>query len=227
MALETELKFSLLPSHNAAFRRLMASHVPGTAPTTTLYSVYYDTPSLALMQQGMGLRLRQVDGHWLQTLKFAEQAGAGLHQRLELEKAVSGPVLELDQITDRKARRFLTQHHIASVLAPLFTTTIRRQCWTLQDGHGNSLEVSLDHGTIEGQGQTLKVNEVEIELKQGQTQALFDLALKLASSLPLTPHPQSKPERGYALYCDVWPLTPSKAQLPTLSATMTPQSEPK
>lgn len=223
MALETELKLRLPPNRNAAFRRLLANQALSAVPPVTLVSVYYDTPSLALMQRDMGLRLRQVDGQWLQTLKLAEQAGAGLHQRPELEEVVSGPALELDRITDRKARRFLTKDTIAPVLAPLFTTTIKRSCWTVQDEQGNTLEVCLDQGTIEGREQTVKVNEVEIELKQGQVPALFELALKLAGSLPLIPDPQSKAERGYALYRDTAPLTPSKAQLPALSATMTPQ----
>lgn len=222
MTIETKLKLWLPASKNAAFRRLIAEHALNSSPPTPLVSMYYDTPALALMQRGMGLRLRQVDGQWVQTLKLAEQAGAGLHQRPELEVAVSGSALELDRIADRKVRQFLTREDIGPALVPLFSTKIKRSYWTLQDAQGNTLEVCLDQGTVQGWDQTLKVNEVEIELKQGQVHAVFDLALMLAGSLPLIPYPQSKAERGYALYRNVSPLTPSKAQLPTLSAKMSP-----
>jgi inorganic triphosphatase YgiF len=224
MTIESELKLWLPPSKNAAFRRSMASHEPKAAPPVTehLVSVYYDTPSLDLAQRDMGLRLRRVNGQWIQTLKLGEQAGAGLHQRPELEAAVNGPALELDQIADRDARRFLSKGHIASALEPLFTTDIKRTRWTLQDLRGNTVEVCLDQGSIAGRQQTLKLNEVEIELKQGDVQALFELALSLADSLPLIPEAQSKAARGYALYRGGKPLEPSKAQNPRLRLKMTP-----
>lgn len=224
MTIETELKLRLPPTRNAAFRRLMTTRAPNAAPPETerLVSVYYDTPTLALAQRDIGLRLRQVGAQWLQTVKLSEQAGTGLHQRPELEAAVSGPALELDRVTDRKIRRFLTQNAIATTLMPLFTTDIRRTRWTLQDTEGNTLEVSLDQGTICSREQTVKLNEVEIELKQGDVQAVFELALTLANSLPLIPDPQSKAERGYALHRGTPLLEPSKGQRPALRAKMTP-----
>ncbi|MCW3479779.1 CHAD domain-containing protein [Neisseriaceae bacterium JH1-16] len=226
MAIETELKLRLPPSKNAAFRRLMASRVDAGSPPESerLLSIYYDTPELTLAQHDMGLRLRRVGERWVQTLKLAEQAGAGLHQRPELEAVVDGPVLALDQIADRKIRRFLTQDSIAPALVPLFTTDIKRTRWVLQDKDGNLLEVCLDQGHICGQDQTLKLNEVEIELKQGKVQAVFELALALANTLPLIPDPQSKAERGYALYQGPPSLAPSKALLPTLNRKLTPDA---
>src|SRR5262245_14290278 len=108
MTIETELKLRLPPTRNATFRRQMTTLAPNAAPPETerLISIYYDTPTLALAQRDIGLRLRQVGTQWLQTLKLGEQAGAGLHQRPELEAAVSGPALELDQVTDRKIQQF-------------------------------------------------------------------------------------------------------------------------
>lgn len=222
MTIETELKLRLPPNRNAVFRRLMAARVPEVAPETEqLVSVYYDTPTLALAQQDMGLRLRRVGDQWLQTLKLDEQAGAGLHQRPELEVVVSGDSLELEQIPDRKIRQFLAQESIATGLAPLFTTDITRTRWLLRNASGNTLEVCLDHGTISSQQRTLKINEVEIELKQGEVRDVFELALELAASLPLIPDPHSKAEQGYRLYLGSPPQEPAKAHLPVLRNDMT------
>lgn len=222
MTTETELKLRLPPTKNAAFKRLLDAHQAAPPKTEHLVSLYFDTPSLDLAQRDMGLRLRQVDGQWIQTLKLGEQAGAGLHQRPELEAPVAGQALELKQIANREAREFLSQKHIASALSPLFTTDITRTQWTLQDPQGNTLEVSLDHGSIIARQRTLKINEVEIELKQGDVQALFELALAWAGSLPLIPEAPSKAARGYALYQERALLEPSKAQIPRLRPKMTP-----
>lgn len=224
MTIETELKLWLPPAKNAALRRLLAAHEPQAAPPETLHlvSLYFDTPSLDLAQRDMGLRLRQVGGQWIQTLKLAEQAGAGLHQRPELEVLVKGQALELDQIENRAARQFLSQDHIASALSPLFTTNITRIQWTLQDHQGNTIGISLDHGSIISGQRTLKINEVEIELKQGTVHALFELALTWAASLPLIPEAQSKAARGYTLYQEDLPCKPSKAKTPRLRSKMTP-----
>ncbi|HJU49611.1 MAG TPA: CHAD domain-containing protein, partial [Pseudogulbenkiania sp.] len=224
MVLETELKLRLPPNRNAAFRRWMAAHAANAAAPETeqLLSIYYDTPTLELAQRDIGLRLRRVGDHWLQTVKLGEQAGTGLHQRQELETEVSGEALELERIVDRKIRQLLPQEDVASVLAPLFSTDIKRTRWIVRDARGNILEVCLDQGTIRAQGQSIKLNEVEIELKQGDVQAVFDLALQLASALPLIPDSQSKAERGYAL-CRNTPLpAASKARLPPLHTTLTP-----
>jgi inorganic triphosphatase YgiF len=226
MTTETELKLRLPSTKNTAFKRLLAAHQPQAAPPTTehLFSLYFDTPSLELAQRDMGLRLRQVDGQWLQTLKLGEQAGAGLHQRPELEVPVTGQALELDQIANNEVRQFLSQKRIASALSPLFTTDITRTQWILQDLQGNTMEVSLDHGSIIARQRTLKINEVEIELKQGNVQGLFELALSWAGSLPLIPEAPSKAARGYALYQERALLAPSKAQIPCLRSKMTPHA---
>jgi len=225
MTIETELKLRLPPGKNAAFRRLMAAHVPeGSQPESEhLVSIYYDTSDLALARRDMGLRLRQVGGQWIQTLKLAEQAGAGLHQRPEQEAVVAGPNLELDKISGRKIQSFLSQDIDAAGLMPLFTTDIKRTRWMVQDAQGNTVEVCLDQGTVRGHEQAVKLNEVEIELKQGETQAVFELALKLVNTLPLIPDPQSKAERGYALYREAPLLAPAKAQLPTLPRKLSPE----
>lgn len=221
MTIETELKLRMPPRMNAVLRRWMATHFPDTPPKTEqLTSIYYDTPDLALAAHGIGLRLRKVDGQWIQTVKLGEKTGAGLHQRPELEAAVDGPTLERNRITDQHVQQLLTDDAVAPALAPLLNMDIKRTSWTLQDNQNNTLEICLDHGLIHTQDQTLKLNEVEIELKQGDVNGVFDMALRLAQSFPLIPDPQSKAERGYALFRKESLSSPSKARIPTLRAEL-------
>lgn len=223
MALETELKLRLPPNRNAALRRWMAQHAAAAAPVTEqLLSIYYDTPTLTLAQRDIGLRLRRVGDRWLQTVKLGEQAGGGLHRRQELETEVSGEALEPERIAERTIRQLLTREDVASALAPLFRTDIKRTRWMLCDAGGNILEVCLDQGTIRGQARSMKLNEVEIELKQGHVQAVFDLALQMAGTLPLIPDPQSKAEHGYALCRSAASPAASKARLPPVRGKQTP-----
>jgi inorganic triphosphatase YgiF len=224
MAIETELKLTLPATKNAVFKRLLAAHAAAVHPPEVkqLLSIYFDTPALDLARRDMALRLRCVDGEWLQTLKLGEQAGAGLHQRPELEITVGGQALELARISNRKARQFLTQEHIVTALMPLFSTDISRTQWLLHDMHDNAMEIALDRGWIICGNHKQKLNEVEFELKQGDAAALFELALDLSSTLALIPEAQSKAARGYALYPATPPLTPTKAQLPALQPQQTP-----
>lgn len=224
MSIETELKFTLPASKNAAFKRLLAAHTPVVPrpEIKQLLSIYFDTPSLDLARRDMALRLRCVNGEWLQTLKLGEQAGAGLHQRPELEIAVNGQALEVARISDRKARQFLSQKHIAAALLPLFSTDISRTQWLLHDAHDNAMEIALDRGWIICGQHKQKLNEVEIELKHGDAAALFELALDWSGTLALIPEAQSKAARGYALYPGTPALTPTKAQLPVLHPQQTP-----
>lgn len=224
MSIEAELKFTLPATKNAAFKRLVRTHTPAARPPEVkhLLSIYFDTPALDLAQRDMALRLRCVDGQWLQTLKLGEQAGAGLHQRPELEIAISGRALELARISDLKTRRFLTQKSIASTLAPLFSTDITRTEWQLQDAKGNAMEIALDRGWIIGGRSKQKLNEVEIELKHGRVAALFELALDWSQSFALIPESQSKASRGYAMYPGTPQFAPAKSQLPALDTKLTP-----
>ncbi|MTD33816.1 CYTH domain-containing protein [Paludibacterium denitrificans] len=198
MHFETELKLRLAPQKNAAFRRLMATHAP--APSRKhIVSHYYDTATLELARYNMALSLRRQDGQWVQAIHLDDTAGSGLHQRLTFEAQVASQAIDLANITDEATRRFLLQDKIARALRPLFTTDVQRTKWHLEDENGNELEVVLDHGTIVGDTQTHKINEVKLGLRQGQASALFDLALALGKHFSMMPEPLSKVAQGHLL----------------------------
>jgi inorganic triphosphatase YgiF len=61
------------------------------------------------------------------------------------------------------------------------------------------VEVALDLGHIDAGGKSAPICELELELKAGQTSALFDIARELARTLAILPAHLSKAERGYRL----------------------------
>src|SRR5690606_41184005 len=64
---------------------------------------------------------------------------------------------------------------------------------------GAQIEVALDVGEIRAGGRSQPICEIELELKAGQPDALFALALVWAGRLDCLPFDVSKAERGVRL----------------------------
>ncbi|MDO4794818.1 MAG: CYTH domain-containing protein [Brachymonas sp.] len=219
--MQTEIEWTLcLPDdQQPVFIRQVAQLFPAaSAPQVhALRSIYYDTPTLELAQRHMGLRLRQQGDGWVQTLKFtpteamvsarasdasdavaANPASLGLHTRVEIEHATATQALELHRIIHAPMRDFLSSPGIAPRLQPVFETRIERTLWQLPC-NGSLLELALDAGSIEANGRSLPVSEIEIELKHGHADALFAAVQTLQRAFALSPQKQNKAERGYRL----------------------------
>ena len=83
-------------------------------------------------------------------------------------------------------------------LEPVFTTDFKRLVWDIEY-RGSCFELCLDQGRVHnGQG-SLAINEIELELKSGEPQALYQAALEFQNHLPLWLEDVSKAQRGYAL----------------------------
>lgn len=221
--MEIELKLLLAPEDVPLLR---AHPLLAQAPQLfAMHDIYVDTPDLQLCRHQAGLRVRQVDGRWVQTLKAGGQVSGGLHSRHEWENelASSTPDLDaLDAAIGRKqpVRALLRQPEIRDGLQPVFTTRIERTVWQLQTPQGDHIECVLDQGVIESGERSVAISEVELELKQGQAASLFDVALALLREVPLQLGHMSKAERGYRLAAPQ-PRKASKAQPLLLDAAMT------
>ncbi|MDO4768804.1 MAG: CYTH domain-containing protein [Brachymonas sp.] len=220
MHTEIELTLCLPANQQKAFIERVTQLFPAaSAPQTqALRSIYYDTPALELARQGMGLRLRQQGDAWVQTLKLkppkpanpnvtpdapsaaadAAPASQGLHTRVEIEHTTATQALELHRIDHAPIRDFLSSPSIAPHLRPVFETRIQRTQWQLPCSN-SLLELALDVGTIEGNGRSLPISEIEIELKHGSADALFAVSQILQQAFALSPQAQNKAERGYRL----------------------------
>ncbi|MDQ7732970.1 CYTH domain-containing protein [Halomonas sp. SpR1] len=205
--MEVELKLALAPAGPAALAQHphLASH---PARKQSLTNTYFDTPQGDLAKARIALRLRQVDGQVLQTVKTAGQGGGGLSQREEWEWQVTGPQLDLASIA--KLPPFQGElSGVLDALAPQLSTDFTRRSWQLKErtpGQESHIELVLDEGEIISGGYRTPIREAELELKGGEPEALWALALTLAEQVPLRPSDSSKASRGNALSAQHWPL---------------------
>ncbi|MDX8123641.1 CYTH and CHAD domain-containing protein [Janthinobacterium sp. GMG2] len=228
--MEIELKLLLAQQDVSRLRAhpLLAQSTQGEPQLLRMHDIYVDTPDLQLCRHQAGLRVRQVDGRWVQTLKAGGTVSGGLHSRHEWEGEVPGPqpdLAALDSVIGRKQpiRALLRQDAIRDALRPVFTTRMERTVWQLRTPQGDEIECVLDQGVIEsgadGAARSVPVSEIELELKQGQASSLFDVALALLQEVPLQLGHMSKAERGYRLAA-AQPLQAVKAQPLALDAAM-------
>jgi triphosphatase len=209
--METELKLLIAPADVAAFRHLalLKQHATARPVTRLLRSTYFDTPDLDLRSHGMELRVRRVGRLSVQTLKTAgDAAQAGLHQRQEWETRVSGPLPEPGKLVALAGAGFtwgslLGSPGLAQRLAPIFASEVRRTVWHLRWAQESQVELALDQGELRHGDKHELISEIELELKAGDPEALFDLALQLLERVPLRVGNLGKATRGYALAAPV------------------------
>jgi inorganic triphosphatase YgiF len=215
--MEVELKLLLAEADNDKLMHhpLIGAHARAPVSRQQTAARYFDTVDLHLLHQGAGLRVRKMDGKWLQTMKAGGNAQNGLHQRNEWEGAVDRPWPQLGRLRkligdDQRWLDALDAPDLKRRLEPLFAVQVERSRWDLQVD-GSEIEMVLDHGVIERHGKQLPVNEIELELKSGDPAALFNFALQLQEQIPLRISNSSKAERGYSL-CRQTGTVPVKAQ---------------
>jgi len=224
MAEEIELKLALAPQQVGALRRdpTLKAQALKRPVTRRLFSVYYDTPDLRLSQAGMALRVRRSGRRFLQTLKIAGAAGGGLHQQMEFEQPVPTEQPDLMQIADPALRRFLAKQKIVGRVVPIFSTDIKRRIWLLGIS-GAEIEVALDEGEIQSGANRRALTELELELKLGATDAIYELAIDLAERCPFRIEWQTKAARGYRLFAGGEPASQRGSQI-TIDVSATAKS---
>ncbi|TVP44390.1 MAG: CYTH domain-containing protein [Halomonas sp.] len=205
--IEVELKLALAPEGPSALGQ--HPHLISTPPRQqTLVNTYFDTPEGDLARARIALRLRQIDGQVLQTVKTAGHGGGGLSQRQEWEWQVPGPGLDITALAALPP----FQGELGGVLdtlAPQLSTNFMRRSWQLHDEterQESHIELVVDEGEIISGGFHTPIREMELELKAGDPEALWSLALILAEQVPLRPSDSSKAARGNALSDQHWAL---------------------
>jgi triphosphatase len=162
-----------------------------------LVSVYFDTPSLKLRKKGISLRVRHVGGQHLQTIKCNEPGNGATLSRNEWETEIDGNSLDLEAARGTALQPLLTGR-VRRALQPIFETRVRRTVYPIRYDDSD-IHLSIDEGRIEAGHQSSSLHEVELELKHGQSPALFRLAHQLAKRVPVTLGVKSKADRGYEL----------------------------
>lgn len=199
MATETELKLRIAPEHLARLREhsFWQTHASSTPRTRQLFNQYFDTPDLALHHAAMALRLRRNGEQWLQTLKGGGEIEAGLHKRNEWEVAVAGAALDFSAHAEVDWTSLLPQA-LREKLQPVFITDFMRSSFMLSFADAQ-IEVCMDEGFIHTHKRRHTICEIELELKSGSAQALFQLALALLDIAPMSIEVVNKAEYGFRL----------------------------
>lgn len=208
MAQEVELKLALAETDQARFLRHPLLREASAKHSEQLDNIYYDTENLALRRRGIALRLRRKGRLWLQTVKLAGTAAAGLSSRPEWETPYGGH-FDFSAIEDAELRAWLQRPRLLARILPVCETRFRRNSWTLPAGEGSVL-LTLDRGWVIGGGRREVISELELELAAAPVPALFTIAARLAERIPLVPAVLSKAERGYRLHAGSAP-SPVKA----------------
>ncbi|MBU1395779.1 MAG: CYTH domain-containing protein, partial [Gammaproteobacteria bacterium] len=195
-SVEIELKLALPPQQAAAFLKRMARR--RDAPVRQeLITRYFDTPDFALSAQGVALRVRRAGRRWLQTLKTEGERRGGLSQRAEFEMPVARSMPDWSRFPAEALA--LVPEALRAQLVPVFETRFDRTAWLLKGRGGAQIEVALDVGEVRAGKNSQPICEIELELKAGQPDALFALALEWAGAFDCLPFDISKAERGVRL----------------------------
>lgn len=164
--------------------------------TRELISIYYDTPDDVLREAGVFLRVRSTGSGYVQTIKTARGDSEFL-ERSEWECALASAHPDL-AAAEGTALAPLLSEKVRAALGPRFETRFHRRTY-LVDRDGTLIEVAIDQGDIVAGDRRSRVCELELELKSGDSAALFSLAKLLAQSVPLTLGIKTKAERGFDL----------------------------
>ncbi|WP_367988206.1 CYTH domain-containing protein [Vibrio sp. NTOU-M3] len=199
METEIELKFFVSPDFSETLLKKIAETKVLQHSCRELGNTYFDTPDNWLRQHDTGLRIRRYDDVYVQTVKTAGRVVAGLHQRPEYnaEHSSNEPDLSLHPGDIWPSGRDINS--LQSQLVPLFSTNFTREQWLIGMPDGSQVEVAFDQGAVEAGELRDPICEVELELKSGQTDALFTLARLLCEDGGMRLGNQSKAAKGYRL----------------------------
>ena len=195
MATELEIKLTLSEQSQAeALAWLLAQPEASEGPRKVLVNRYYDTPNAALNRARAALRVREVGGRYIQTLKTQGEFVDGAHRREEWEWEIPSADLDVSLLEQTP----LNDQVDLSELKLAFETNFTRQIVMLNTGEA-VIEVAVDSGEVAGGNEARSLHEVEFELKSGNPTSLMIWAAALAREVPVFLNLVSKAEQGYHL----------------------------
>ncbi|NLQ18937.1 CYTH domain-containing protein [Marinomonas sp. M1K-6] len=205
MAIELELKLMLQSEHLTSASNFLdnicaSSNHDGQSrlPTLTLMNAYFDTQDGDLMQAGMALRIRAVNGQFIQTVKTRGSNRIGMHARGEWEWQLPNARLDLTLLTQVPLPESLADMAWGAQLVEVYRTDFERQVWNI-DCHNTQMEVVCDRGLVTSPYGEDAICELELELKSGDEAGLYEFALQLAECVPVQVSLVSKAQKGVRL----------------------------
>ncbi|MBS97951.1 MAG: hypothetical protein CMI01_04680 [Oceanospirillaceae bacterium] len=203
MGAETELKLAILPEYaqDVAGLALPGAGEKEPGDALELTNIYYDTPGCDLHLARSALRIRRQGAGYIQTLKSAGNGQAGLSIRNEWEWPRDEPTLDRAVLADHLPDSLTGGEGLLQTLVPVFETNFQRRIVMLEgdEAGGWRVEMAFDQGEILAGGRSEPICEIELELKRGTPDCLFQLASEIARQLPVQVLDASKAQRGYRL----------------------------
>jgi triphosphatase len=201
MVLEQELKLLVNSDKQINLSSLILTDymIDAQIATAHLLSTYFDTASLYLLSQGLGLRMRKSNEQWVQTVKTSGHVKEGLHQREEWEHQLDSGHWNLDKLKQTPLSEMINDPDIWPSIAPIFTTDFVRKTQQLSLEDGTKIELAYDRGQVIAGKLSTPIHEIELELKSGQVKHLRLLADHLQQQLSLKTSDTSKAKMGYKL----------------------------
>jgi CHAD domain-containing protein len=197
---EVELKYRVVAS-GAADRYLNGDELAGFAPTGQVRAVqhddrYVDTPDGALARAGFGARLRQAgNGLFISVKSLGRNGGSGPHRREELEGPADRGLPPSDWPPSAARSLVLELAGDAPLVEVVTVRQLRRKREFRRDGA--AVEVSLDEVDVVVRGDVVeRFEELEVEMVEGDDEALDALGAVLGAAKGLEPAETSKLERA-------------------------------
>ena len=172
----------------------------GSRKKLDLLNIYYDTPSLALKEAGIAYRVRRTGARSYEaTIKLDKNLAGGLTQRREYNVPCGKEAPGLAPFEP-----LVSEIDFAAVLngeepEELFRVTVEREIRLLQITPETLVEMAIDRGEIKAAGKTDPIEEVELELKEGNLADLLGYTSRLATLVPVFTESRSKFVRGMVL----------------------------
>lgn len=191
---EIEIKLDIDPAD--AWRLAELPPFSSDADHKRQISVYFDTPKSKLRRNGWVLRVRQADGHYVQTIKRSGPSPIPV-EREEWEEEVGGLEPDLKAIAKTPLGGLVKARQFKQITA-VCRCDVDRATRTITNGKG-SFELTYDEGLVEAREACEPIHEVELELKDGTLVALLASARKIVRQAPVKLGVMAKSERGFAL----------------------------
>jgi triphosphatase len=174
MSLEQEIKLALTDNQelDISYFDWLKPFIDSEVYVSKLVSDYFDTPQLDLIKSGFGLRLRNDNGDWWQTVKATGQVVDGLHQRQEWEWPLVEAAFDLELLKQTPIKAAIADQLLWSQVEKIFTTDFQRQSLQLHLPDGTHVEFAYDRGRVYSNQAEADIHEIELELKSGSLEAI-------------------------------------------------------
>ena len=186
MGLEIELKYRATPEQQQAVLKACGA----AARTISMETTYYDTADRQLSARRITLRRRLENGVSVCTLK-TPAAGNARGEWDCLRDTIAEAIPELCKLAGRDDLLELLQSGVMPVCGARFT----RQAADIQTADFTA-ELALDRGVLLGGGREMPLCEIELELKDGNPEAMQEYMGLLAAVYGLVPERKSKFRRA-------------------------------